>query len=71
MSTAEVFKTAGGSVIAWVDQADTVHLKAVDEHGDPVELTTEELKSLIDELSRLYGIISRRPPGARDRIRRD
>ncbi|HET6883335.1 MAG TPA: hypothetical protein VFI31_24510 [Pirellulales bacterium] len=57
MNTADVFKTACGRVSAWVEQADTVHLKAVDEHGDPVELTADELRSLIEELSRLYGII--------------
>jgi hypothetical protein len=57
MNTAEIFKTASGRVSAWVEQADTVHLKAVDGHGDPVELTADELESLIDELSRLYGIV--------------
>ena len=43
---------------AWVEQSDTVHLKAVDEHGDPVELTAYDLKTLIDELSRLHAIIT-------------
>lgn len=57
MSIAEVFKTARGCVSAWIEQDDTVHLKAVDEHGDPVELTADELRSLLDELSRLYGIL--------------
>jgi len=45
-------------VVAWVEQSDTVHLKAVDEHGDPVELAAEELKSLIAELSRLHDIVT-------------
>ena len=57
MSTADVFGTAGGCVSAWIEQEDTVHLKAVDEYGDPVELTADELKSLVEELSRLYAII--------------
>jgi methionyl-tRNA synthetase len=56
MNTAEVFTR--GYVSAWIEQSDTVHLKAVDEHGDPVELSAEELKALIDELSRLYGNIT-------------
>lgn len=45
---ADIFKTAGRRVCAWAEQSNTVHIKAVDEHGDPVELTPEELKSLID-----------------------
>jgi hypothetical protein len=60
MSTAEVFNTARGCVSAWIEQDDNVHIKAVDQHGDPVELTADELKSLIEELSRLYGIVSMR-----------
>ncbi len=57
MKAADIFKTAGGRVCAWVEQSDTVHLKAVNEHGDPVELTAEELKALIEELSRLHGVV--------------
>lgn len=57
MKTAEGFKAAGSRVCAWVEQEDTVHLRAADEYGDPVELTAEQLKSLIDELSRLYDVV--------------
>lgn len=57
MKAADVFKTAGGRVCAWVEQSDTVHLKAVDEHGDPVELMADELRALIDELSRLHSVV--------------
>ena len=57
MNAAECFKTVSGDVVAWIEQSDTVHLKTVNEYGDPVELTAEELKTLIDGLSRLYNII--------------
>jgi gamma-glutamyltranspeptidase len=49
-----VFEISDGNVRAWIEQGNTVHIKAVDRYGDPVEVTTKELKSLIDELSRLY-----------------
>ena len=57
MSNTETFEIAGGDVRAWVEQGETVHLKAVDGFGDPVELTAEELRALMDVLTRLYDIV--------------
>jgi hypothetical protein len=58
MKQTEMIEIAHGDVRAWVEQ-EAVHLKAADQYGDPVELNAEELKSLIDELSRLYEIVKR------------
>lgn len=49
----ETIEIAHGDVRAWVEQ-ETVHLKAADQYGDPVELNADELKLLIGELTRLY-----------------
>lgn len=44
---------AQGEVRAWLDKERNLHLKAVTEFGDPVELTEVELSDLISGLIRL------------------
>lgn len=37
---------AGGDVYVWIEQDSSVHIKAVTDHGDPVELTEDEAEEL-------------------------
>ena len=53
----ESIELADGEVRAWIEQGETVHIKAVDRHGDPVELTASEVKKLVDVLLKFYNII--------------
>ncbi len=53
----ELLDLAEGEVRAWIEQGEAVHLKAVDPHGDPVELTATEVKKLADALLRFYELI--------------
>jgi hypothetical protein len=41
-----------GELRAWIEQ-ETVHLKAVDSHGDPIELSADEVRRLAQELAKL------------------
>jgi hypothetical protein len=36
----------------WVEQ-EAIHIKAVDDHGDPVELSADEARALAQHLTRL------------------
>ena len=37
--------------MVWVEQESSIQMKAVTSHGDPIELTDEEVKSLVDFLT--------------------
>jgi len=50
----DLVELADGEVRAWIEQGQSVHLKAVDPHGDPVELTAAEVKKLADTLLKFY-----------------
>jgi hypothetical protein len=39
-----------GEICFWIEQGASIHIKAVAPHGDPVELTTEEAKSIAAKL---------------------
>ena len=42
-----------GEVYLWVEQESSIHIKAVTEYGDPVELTEEEARQLAEILRKL------------------
>jgi hypothetical protein len=42
----DIKRIADGDVCLWIDQDSSVHIKAVSEHGDPVELTEDEAEEL-------------------------
>jgi hypothetical protein len=42
-----------GDIRVWVENETAVHIKAVNNFGDPVELNADELKELIEKLSEL------------------
>jgi len=42
----ESIEIADGEVRAWIEQGVTVHIRAVDPHGDPVELTSADVEKL-------------------------
>jgi len=46
-----------GEVELWVTDDLTIHLKAVTRFGDPVELGSEEAKSLAEALLRFAGMV--------------
>ena len=48
---------SGGDVRAWIEQ-ETVHIKAVERNGDPVELSETEVRKLADALQRFYAKIT-------------
>jgi hypothetical protein len=37
---------SGGEVTFWIEQGETIHIKAASSFGDPVELTEAEAKKL-------------------------
>ena len=39
-------KFADGEVYLWVEQESSIHIKAVTQHGDPVELTSHQAEEL-------------------------
>jgi hypothetical protein len=42
----EIHSFSDGEVTFWIEQGETIHLKAVSPHGDPTELTEAEAKKL-------------------------
>lgn len=48
-----------GEVRAWLEQGE-VHIKAVDRHGDPVELSCPEVKELANALTIFFERIEQR-----------
>ena len=49
-STEEVVELAGGDVRLWVEQGQSICLKAVTASGDPVVLAAHEVKELVRAL---------------------
>jgi hypothetical protein len=47
------FVSDGGDVCAWIEQASSIHLRAADPSGDPVELTAAEACEIAGALIRL------------------
>jgi hypothetical protein len=43
------FEMSDGEVRLWIEQ-ESLHLRAADEHGDPIELTKEEAVKLAEAL---------------------
>jgi hypothetical protein len=52
-SAKDVFYISGQDVYCWAEQQSSVMLKAVTQHGDPVELTATEARKLAKVLLRL------------------
>jgi hypothetical protein len=48
-----------GEIRAWIEQEQSIRLKAVTRHGDPVELSWDELTDLIEGLQRLKAELDR------------
>lgn len=51
MADLNLFEIDDGDVRAWLDGELNFHIKAVDGHGDPVELTSAQLGELIAALT--------------------
>ena len=67
--TNKVFTFCDGNFRAWIDQ-DAIHIKAVDEHGDPIELSAEETRVIISEMIKLVDEIqSQEEKGGHDAYR--
>jgi hypothetical protein len=52
----DVIRFSGGEVYLWIEQGSSIHIKAVTQHGDPVELNeneAEELGKALIEMARL------------------
>jgi hypothetical protein len=45
-----------GDLRAWIEQ-EAIHIKAIDKRGDPVELSVDEARLLIEHLTKLVGLI--------------
>ena len=52
-SKSEVRQLAGGEIQMWVEQGQSICLRAVSKQGDPVELAVHEVRELIKELEAL------------------
>jgi hypothetical protein len=53
----DVITLSNGDIELWVDPGAALHMKCVTKHGDPVELSAEEIKELCAVLERLIGQI--------------
>jgi len=45
-SSDDVREFSDGEVVVWIEQNASIHIKVVDRHGDPVELTEHEADEL-------------------------
>lgn len=45
-SDLKIHSFANGEVTFWVEQESSIHIKTRNPHGDPVELTSDEAKSI-------------------------
>jgi hypothetical protein len=52
-STTDYFESSDGDVRVWIEQGSAIHIKAISEHNDPVELTAEQALELARVLQRL------------------
>ncbi len=53
----EIITLANGDITLWLEQDSSIHIRAVSQRGDPVELNSEEAKELADRLLRLASTI--------------
>ena len=53
----EYGEVAGGEIRFWVEQNSSIQLKAITEHGDPVELTADEATELVNKLLSMIKLI--------------
>lgn len=49
----DYFESSDGDVRVWIEQGSTIHIKAISEYNDPVELTAEQALELAQVLQRL------------------
>ena len=52
MSSDTLQKFSDGEIYFWIEQ-ESIHIKAVDKFGDPVELTKEQALNMSDSLRQL------------------
>jgi len=45
-----VYQFSGGEVYFWIEQGTSIHLRARTQHGDPVELSSEEAREIAEML---------------------
>jgi hypothetical protein len=53
----ESLSLSGGEVNLWLSEDGTIHIKAITSFGDPVELSSEEAKTLADHLRRFANLV--------------
>jgi hypothetical protein len=63
--TQEMIQMCDGDFRAWIDQG-AIHMKAVDRHGDPIEVSREEIRLLAQELLKLADEIDANGDSSRD-----
>ena len=49
----DYFESKEGDVRVWIEQGSAIHIKAISEHNDPVELNAEQALELAQVLQRL------------------
>jgi hypothetical protein len=49
----EITTLSNGDIVMWAEPSGSLHLKCITKHGDPVELSAEEVKELCVMLERL------------------
>ena len=49
----DYFESKEGDVRVWIEQGSAIHIKAISEYNDPVELTAEQALELAQALQRL------------------
>jgi hypothetical protein len=49
---------SGGEVLLWIEQGNTIHIKTVEPHGDPVELTEVDAEELAAALLKAVKVIN-------------
>lgn len=54
----DYYELFDGDIVLWIEQ-EIIHIKAVDTHGDPVELTPPMCKEFIEMLSDLVEIVKK------------
>ncbi|MDY7069564.1 hypothetical protein PsexTeo8_60930 (plasmid) [Pseudomonas extremaustralis] len=57
-STADYFESSDGGVRLWIEQGSAIHIKAITEHNDPVELNAEQALELAQVLQRYAGCLA-------------
>jgi len=48
-----IFELSSGEVLLWVEQEQSICLKAITAHGDPVEMSLHEARALLQTLHSL------------------